>query len=292
MRDLTSPTTEPAPFLRWAGSKRKLFPKLLPFWSPEYSRYIEPFAGSAALFFAIRPKRAILGDTNASLIQALTRVRNDPRRVYQKLRRFPLGKQSYYDLRALDPDSFSPDERAARFIFLNRFCFNGLYRTNQSGQFNVPFSSSRTGGLPSLDQIVAAAELLKVAKLKCEDFESLIVRVARAGDFVYLDPPYAVGNRRIFRQYGPHEFGTGDLDRLRRILTVLSKRGAHFVLSYALCKEALQAFSDWSLKRVYTQRNISGFAMHRRRAAELLVSNIPERLRVDLRKSTGTARSG
>lgn len=262
------------PFLRWAGSKRKLLHKLIPYWGGGYARYVEPFAGSSALFFAIQPKRALLSDINPDLIQAFKVVKKDPAAVYREARKYPVNPQNFYRLRALDPLSLTPVGRAARFLFLNRFCFNGLYRTDRSGRFNVPFATQKTGALPPWEQFSKAAKLLKRARVVRGDFELILHSTVRAGDFVYLDPPYAVGNRRIFRQYGADTFGLDDLQRLRTVLAMIEDRGAHFVLSYAYCQEAKGAFADWSSRRVYTHRNISGFAKHRRRAAELIVTNI------------------
>jgi DNA adenine methylase len=270
---MTESSDTPRPFLRWAGSKRKLLPKLIPYWGEGYERYLEPFSGSASLFFALKPKRAILSDINAGLIQTLGFIRDYPEVIYETVKNYPLGKASFYSLRAQNPDLLSPPERAARFLFLNRFCFNGLYRTNSKGSFNVPFSPKGTGSLPSKENLIRAAALLRRAKLRCGDFEGILLENIRHGDFVYLDPPYAVGNRRVFRQYGPHSFGLDDLRRLSKALTLIHRRGARFVLSYADCHEARVAFRNWTSVRVFTQRNISGFARHRRRAAELVVSN-------------------
>lgn len=260
-------------FLRWAGSKRKLLPKLTPYWGAGFQRYLEPFVGSGVLFFALRPERAILSDTNEDLIQALAAVRDNPDGVYEQAQKYPLGKRSFYRLRALEVGDLQPVERAARFLFLNRFCFNGLYRTDVHGRFNVPFSPGGTGELPSLQQLTAAAQLLRRAKLFCGDFEAIASKMVRSGDFVYLDPPYAVSNRRVFRQYGPHTFGIKDMLRLGTLLAEIDRRGARFVLSYADCHEAREIFAPWKLRRVWTQRNISGFSRHRRRAAELIVTN-------------------
>lgn len=268
--------TTTAPIIRWAGSKRKLLPRLVPFWNAGYNRYIEPFAGSAALFFALQPQQAILSDINAELIEALQIIRDEPESVYERLRRHPLGERSYYRLRARSPRNLNPLQRAARFVFLNRFCFNGLYRTNEAGQFNVPFAKRTTATLPSRGQFLRAAATLRSADLRCEDFEAILKATVRAGDFVYLDPPYAVANRRIFRQYGPDSFGLEDLNRVQAVLDEINARGADFVLSYAYCREASEAFNRWTPVRVYVQRNISGFATHRRRAAELIVTNIPK----------------
>ena len=264
------------PFLRWAGSKRKLLPKLVPYWGGGHNRYIEPFAGSSALFFAIRPKHALLSDINPDLIQALKVIRRDPVAVYEQARKHPVSPENFYLLRALDPSSLTPVGRAARFLFLNRFCFNGLYRTDRNGRFNVPFAAQKTGALPPWEQFSTAAKLLKRSRVKCGDFEQILNSTVCADDFVYLDPPYAVGNRRIFRQYGADTFGLDDLQRLRTVLTMIEARGAHFVLSYAYCREAKDVFAGWISRRVFTNRNISGFAKHRRRAAELIVTNIDQ----------------
>jgi len=262
------------PFLRWAGSKRKLLGKLVPYWGAGHCRYIEPFVGSAALFFAIQPKSALLSDINPDLIQALGVIRHDPAAVYEQARQYPPNKRAFYRLRALDPKALTPIERAARFLFLNRFCFNGLYRTDSKGRFNVPFAAQKTGNLPPWEQFSTAASVLERSTVRCGDFERILRSAVRAGDFVYLDPPYAVGNRRIFRQYGADTFGLSDLKRLGTVLKMIEGRGAHFVLSYAYCREAKEAFRGWSSRRVYTHRNISGFAKHRRRAAELIVTNV------------------
>jgi DNA adenine methylase len=269
----TTTAAVPVPFLRWAGSKRKLVPKLVPYWGEGYARYVEPFVGSAALFYAVRPQKALLSDVNAELIESLTAIRDHPLAVHRRATSFPRTAQHYYKLRAIEPKSLAPVDRAARFVYLNRFCFNGLYRTNRFGQFNVPYAPTKTGALPSWEQFSAAARMLRSAQLHCGDFEAVLLDGVRAGDFVYLDPPYAVANRRIFRQYGPQTFGLDDLQRLGRVIEEIDKRRATFVLSYAFCREAKDVFKGWITKRVYTQRNISGFAKHRRTAAELIVTN-------------------
>jgi DNA adenine methylase len=187
----------------------------------------------------------------------------------------PRGSDSFYCIRKLNPADLTDVERAARFIFLNRFCFNGLYRTNAKGEFNVPFARSGTGDFPSKAAFVRSAILLRNAEIREGDFEKVLHEVVQRGDFVYLDPPYAVGNRRVFRQYGPHSFGLEDLERLRTTLVEIDARGARFVLSYAWCTEAIKSFSCWAHRRVYAQRNIAGFSKHRRKAAELIVTNLP-----------------
>ena len=260
------------PFLRWAGSKKRLLPKLVNYWDDGFIRYIEPFMGSAALFFAIKPSNAILSDINSELVETFSAVRDHPRAVYNRLFRLPLGKDAYYQIRQEDASRLPTLDRAARFVYLNRFCFNGLYRTNKNGKFNVPYAASKTGRLLSQEELYKAAKVLSVAQIKARDFEETLQNL-QPGDFVYMDPPYAVQNRRIFRQYGPDCFGTEDLARLASALPLIERCGATFLVSYAMCREALEVFKGWHIRRAQTQRSVAGFSRHRRKAVELLVSN-------------------
>ena len=217
-------------FLRWAGSKKRLIPKISPYWGEGFTRYVEPFMGSATLFFAINPPKAVLSDINPDLVEAFCAIRDHPRAVYNRLTNLPLGETAYYRIRKEDSSRLSPLDRVARFIYLNRFCFNGLYRTNMKGNFNVPYASSKTGRLPVWDDLFKAAKVLSNAKISSGDFEEALQNV-RAGDFVYMDPPYAVQNRRIFRQYSHDCFGTEDLARLASALVDIDCRVCRFVFS-------------------------------------------------------------
>lgn len=236
-------------------------------------RALHGFLGSACLFYALRPAHALLSDINGDLVDTVTRVKEHPRAVYNATKRIERGPTSYYRVRSLDPSSLNPIERAARFIFLNRFCFNGLYRTNKTGRFNVPYSASRTGDLPTWAGLRSASEALQTAEIRCSDFEGVLAE-AQKGDFVYLDPPYAIRNRRVFRQYDPHSFGVSDIARLAAALIMIDRKGVRFVLSYAYCAEAVRAFSGWPVRKLFVQPNISGFRNTRRLAAELVVSHI------------------
>ena len=143
------PTQDCTPFLRWAGSKRRLLPTLQTFWTKKHKRYIEPFVGSACLFFAIKAPKAILGDLNPELIAMYIEVKYRIGAVLKELKRLkPEDKEEYLRLRAIDITKMTPPARAARFIYLNRYCFNGIYRTNLVGRFNVPYSGVRCGSVP------------------------------------------------------------------------------------------------------------------------------------------------
>jgi DNA adenine methylase len=190
----------------------------------------------------------------------------------------PRSKKLFYKIRRKGFPKTNKAQHAADFIYLNRYCFNGLYRTNQKGEFNVPYAPEKTGSLPSKEQLQAVAALLKRTTIKNTDFEKILAR-GRKGDFVYIDPPFAVENRRVFKQYGASVFGTSDLLRLKSSIAKLDKRGAKFLLSYAYCKEVMDLFSEWPHKKIYVQRNIAGFAMHRRKAAEVIFTNDPTRLK-------------
>lgn len=264
----------PSAFLRWAGSKRKLLPKLSSYWSTRFTRYVEPFAGSSSLFFKIQPTSALLADKNADLIEVYCVLRDRPEELHARVSALRKAKGRYYKLRAQDPRKLSRLDRVVRFLYLNRYCFNGIYRTNLKGQFNVPYAPTGTGGIPALEQFVACSRLLLTADLRAWDFGTTL-RLVGEGDFVYIDPPYAVESRRVFVEYGPRWFGESDLSRLSQHLKKMDQRGATFLVSYADCREARELAMGWYMMKFAVQRNIAGFHGNRRRAYELLVSNQP-----------------
>lgn len=264
------------PFLRWAGSKRQLVKRLAEYWPQHAERYVEPFAGSACLYFHLAPERAILGDLNCDLMNAYTNVQTDVERVIECLHRLPPGKQEYYRIRSIRPEALTPAEQAARLIYLNKHCFNGLYRTNQSGQFNVPFGDTK--GFCSADEsrLRSASTLLQGAQIVCGDFEETL-RLTLPGDFVYLDPPYVVTHRRGFTEYQPAAFAVDDLERFQTSLVSLDNRGISFLVSYAESREATLLTDNWNWQRVQTRRSIAGFSGSRGTATEVLVTNMTGR---------------
>jgi len=257
--------------LRWAGSKRQLVPQLAEYWPGGRTRYVEPFAGSAALFFHLAPEQALLGDLNCDLIATYRTVRRVPSQVARTLLSMPPADAAfYYSLRGENPSELSAVHRAARFIYLNRFCFNGLYRTNLQGKFNVPFSGSRNGPLPSAETIQSVARILRSVRLICGDFTQTL-RQVRDTDFVYMDPPYWVSNRRVFREYSSTVFDDTHICRLKTWLSRLTARRIAFVLSYAESEQALALAKGLKIREVSVKRNIAGFSASRRRATELLI---------------------
>ena len=152
------------PFLRWAGSKKKLLPILNSYWN-NADRYIEPFVGSARFFFHLNPQSAILGDINLDLINCYNVVKTKPLELYKKLELIPRDKDTYYSVRNSDEKAMSHVDQAARFIYLNRLCFNGLYRTNQQGKFNVPFGGIKAGNFPTKEDYLHLSDKLKGVKI-------------------------------------------------------------------------------------------------------------------------------
>jgi len=263
-----------APFLRWAGSKRQIVTTLAGFWNDAFDRYVEPFVGSACLFFHLAPTKALLGDVNADLIETYRILKKDHPRVSSELRKLHRGASNYYKIRLQNPAQLQPTQKAARFIYLNRFCFNGLYRTNLSGGFNVPFGGARSGNVASESELGSAASLLRRASLKIGDFEKTLEHV-RPGDFVYMDPPFSIRNHRVFKEYDPSVFNLEDVKRLRRTMEALADSKIAFVVSYLKSDEADLLRRGFDSCSVAVRRNISGFLGSRTICRELLISYAP-----------------
>ena len=230
--------------------------------------------GSACLFFNILPESAVLGDLNHDVVNVYERIKEDPAKLYKLAHEYPLGKDAYYDVRSMYKLADDPFVRASMFIYLNRFCFNGLYRTNLKGEFNVPYGGGRSGQLPTLECLSNISSALKDTQIVCGDFEQVVLDSVDARTFVYMDPPYAVTNRRVFRQYCPSVFGLDDLARLSALLDVINARGGYFLLSYAHSPEADTFFSKWHKTEANVQRNIAGFAKNRKVDSELMITNL------------------
>lgn len=272
MSELTAQSTA-KPFLRWVGSKKKIAPLLAQKAPANFDRYVEPFMGSACLFFHLKCGEALLGDLNQELVCTMQAVRDEPIEIAARLHRLPIAdKHTYLKFRAQKTSRLSKNTRAVRFIYLNRYCFNGLWRTNMKGDFNVPFAPLKTGALPSLETLVAASQKLSKAVIQCCDFGDILQKTKK-GDFVYLDPPYNVSSQRIFREYGPKPFSADDLERMCNDLLALDKKGVAFLLTYADCEVAKKLLNKWNSEIIWTQRNVAGFSKHRRNSREIIVWN-------------------
>ena len=259
-------------FIRWAGSKRQSVGELSSYWSDSYNRYVEPFAGSACLFFNVQPKDALLGDLNEDLINVYNSIKISARRVYGYYSILQNNKETYYIQRSINPYTLNRFERAGRFIYLNRYCFNGLYRTNLKGQFNVPYGGLKSGSLPTYHELLKYRGILKSAQCVSGDFSKTLDKV-KSGDFVYIDPPYSVKNKRVFKEYDSSIFSESDLYRLRSYLDNFHERRITFLVSYSDDEEADILANGFHKSFTTIRRNIAGFAGHRKRDSEVLITN-------------------
>jgi DNA adenine methylase len=259
-------------FLRWAGSKRKVVPVLREAAPSSFDRYVEPFAGSACLFFALRPPRALLADINEDLVNCYRAIKANVEGVIKHLGDFRCNKSEYYQIRSGTTEAMSAEERAARFIYLNRLCFNGLYRTNKQGHFNVPYGGYKNGTLPTPALLRECAELLHRTTLYSRSFEHTL-RSVRQGDFVYIDPPYSIEARRVFNEYSHFSFGSEELKSLRSNLIRMDKLGIRFLVSYGVSQEARALAEGFDHREIVVQRQIAGFANNRRKSRELIITN-------------------
>jgi DNA adenine methylase len=231
------------PFLKWAGGKRWLV-QHPEFEHPTFNgKYIEPFLGSGSVFFALRPRYAVLSDTNSELIEAYEAIRDHHDLVLRHLTVHARlhGKRYYYNIR----DQVRPTStagRAARFLYLNRTCWNGLYRVNLNGKFNVP-KGTKSKVLMDNDEFASTARALRGAKLFCSDFEPIIEK-AQDGDLVYADPPYTVShNMNGFIKYNEVLFSWDDQTRLRNCLVRARERGAAVIVSNANHPSIVELYS-------------------------------------------------
>lgn len=225
------------PFLRWVGGKTHLVSFLRSLVPPDFNcgTYWEPFVGAGSLFFALRPSRAVLSDRNADLIACFRAVHERPDLVsrYLRMHAARTSKNYYYTIRARYNRSKDSTAKSAMFIYLNKTCFNGIWRVNKKGEFNVPYGHKEPPALPSRADLVAASNALRSAELRVGDFREILGE-AQAGDFVYLDPPYpALNETAYFVHYTQERFGIDDQIAVAEMATLLSERGCRVLISNA-----------------------------------------------------------
>ncbi len=287
--DIAPPPVDP--ILKWAGGKSRLLPELLSrvpaatamalaangpssMRSARKARpahYFEPFAGGAALFFHLRPRHATLTDTNVELIHLYTVIRDDVESLIAELAKHPHDRTHFYAVRALDPTLLPPVERAARMVFLNRTCFNGLWRVNKQGQFNVPFGSYANPTICPTDRLRAASMALQNVDLQVGDFETATAS-AKAGDFVYFDPPYVPLTRTAsFTAYTGSGFGPVEQQRLADLFTRLTRRGVHCMLSNSDTPLVRELYAEHHIDGVLAPRSISRDGKSRDAVGEVIV---------------------
>jgi DNA adenine methylase len=267
----------PAPFLKWAGGKRQLLPRILALAPARIETYFEPFVGGGAVFFALagerRFARAVLADANPELVNCYETIRDDVAGVIDELREHRNTSSAYYKVRARDPRRLSNAARAARVIYLNRCGYNGLYRVNSDGRFNVPFGRYVRPNICDVPRLEAASRALQGAQIVCGDFREVIERERpRQDDFVYLDPPYVpISRTASFTSYAQRAFGPDDQRRLADVLASLSRERVPAVLSNSYCQATLRLYAGLDHQKVPARRAINSVGRRRGPVPEILV---------------------
>lgn len=266
----------PRPFIKWVGGKSRLLSQYESLVPSSWERYFEPFAGGAAMYWHYSEGHAVLNDLNRELVTTYRVVRDDVEALIAALRVHYYDKDYYYSVRAQDPDELTPVEQAARMIFLNRTGFNGLYRVNKSGRFNVPFGRYSNPKICDPHLLRGCSEHLKDTDLRSTDFASAVAD-AGEGDFVYFDPPYApVSSTSDFTGYCAGGFDNSEQQRLRDLLVDLDARGVRFMLSNSDAPGLAQTYAKagWDVVKVRAGRSINCNKKRRGKVPELVVRNL------------------
>jgi DNA adenine methylase len=270
------------PILKWAGGKRQLLPDILGLFPKDYSNlvYHEPFVGSGAVFFTIEPRNGSINDTNHHLMNFFRMVRDFPEELIQEASRYVYEKETYYKLRTrFNEVELSDLERAALFLYFSKTGFNGLWRVNSKGKFNVPFGRYKNPTIVPEDRIRESSQILKNIEIFCTDF-SYIVDFAKEGDLCYFDPPYEpISKTAYFTSYTAKGFDIKEQERLSETCHKLDEKGVNFVLSNSHVKQIVDLYDsnlNFIIKIVKARRSINSKADRRGAINEILVTNIPE----------------
>lgn len=263
------------PVVKWAGGKRQLVPVLSKKMPQKYGKYIEPFFGGGALYFSEMPKNAVISDVNAELINVYKVIADDVEGLISSLKRYKYEKEYYYSIRALDPKKLDPVEAAARTIYLNRTGFNGLYRVNKKGQFNVPFGRYKNPKIVDADNLRKASQLLKTATIINGDYLEVLEQYAEPGDFIYLDPPYIpVSKYSDFNRYTKDKFSIEDQEKLVAEVKRLQDLGCYVLLTNSDAPEVAEIYKDFKIETYETKRMINSKA-NRRKGKDSIIEAYP-----------------
>ena len=277
-------TASPKPFVKWAGGKRQLIPQIEKHLPEKFSSYFEPFLGGGALLFHLLSEnknlKGYVSDLNSDLVLAYVTIRDNLNGLLKSLQKhsdnyFSDSKSYYYSVRETNPKS--QIEKVSRLLFMNRTCFNGLYRVNSKGKFNVPLGRYSNPNIVQEENLRSVNQFLNHNKIiiRCQDFSSTVEK-AKRGDFVYFDPPYQpVSKTANFTSYTNGNFGLNDLKRLAKVSNQLTKKGVNVLLSNSSSKQVRELFSskDWEIFEIEANRAINSDSNKRTGHSELLIKN-------------------
>lgn len=264
------------PILKWAGGKTQMLGDLIPKVPTSYGRYIEPFFGGGAMFFALQPENAVIADSNPELINMYRQVADHVDEVINYLKKYENTSEMFYDVRSLEWTALPKAEAAARTIFLNKTCFNGLYRVNKQGQFNVPFGKYKNPKICDEEGLRAASEVLKKAEILCGDYLLVLEHYAQPGDFVFLDPPYLpISEYSDFKRYTKEQFYEEDHVELAKMVTTLHERGCYVVLTNSNHPLVHELYAPFTIDVIQTKRHISCNG-RTRKGEDVIVTILPK----------------
>ncbi len=262
------------PFLKWAGGKSRLITQYLPHFPQHYRTYYEPFVGGGAIFFHLQPDHAVLSDVNPELVNVYACIRNQVNDVLEHLEDHARQHKHdyYYRIRALIPSN--PAERAARLIYLNRTCFNGLYRENSKGQFNVPMGRYKKPKICDPALLHAVSQILQPVQIYQQPFEAILDVAGSAQDFVYFDPPYhPISATSDFTAYSRGAFTADDQTQLAQVFAELANRGVQVMLSNSDCPFIRDLYQNFNIYSIQAARAINSNPQKRGKITEVLVTS-------------------
>jgi DNA adenine methylase len=271
---ITTNNQRTKPFLKWAGGKTQLLKDLhLNLPKKKFNIYYEPFLGSGALFFSLLPNKSVLNDSNEELINCYKVIRDELNKLIEDLNTHQDSEEYYYYVRSLNPEEMDDIQRASRLIYLNRTCFNGLYRVNKSGKFNTPYGKYKNPNICNTPNLKNVSDLLKNVTLVSTDFEKA-TKLAQKGDFLYFDPPYLpVSKYSDFKRYTKEFFYENDHIRLSKIFKELDRRGCYVMASNSNTELIHNLYKGFNIKTVLAKRLINKTASKRGAISELLITN-------------------
>ncbi len=275
MQLLFREVVKPKPFVKWAGGKRQIIHELVRRVPSKFSIYYEPFVGAGAFLFELMLKKAVIGDINYELINAYLVIRDRVEDLIEDLKNHRNEKDYYYMIRSLNIETLDPVKRASRFIYLNKTCYNGLWRVNSKGKFNVPFGKYKNPKICDEENLRAVSEYLRSAEIKiaCRDYRETL-EPAKGGDFVYLDPPYApVSETSNFTKYVEDGFSFRDQEELAEVFKELDRKGCYVMLSNSNTNFIKKLYKGYLIEEVSVSRYISCVAHKRKNHTELIIRN-------------------
>jgi DNA adenine methylase len=262
------------PLLKWAGGKAQLLGAINRYIPDQWNRYVEPMIGGGALFFALAPKRSLIADSNPELINFYRTVVEDLDGLVARYGSWEFNEPTFYELRALKFDDLDSTTAAARLLYLNRACFNGLYRVNRRGEFNVPWGRYKKPYVIDIDRFKLARDALKRARIELGDLAEILRTESAAGDLVFLDPPYVpVSTYSDFKRYTRQQFYVDDHVRMAQLVRELSDRGCETIITNSNQALVHDLYQDYHVEVIPTRRNVNSRADGRK--GEDVIIHVP-----------------